>query len=204
MYKNNNNSNKKINYNNSLFLNKNIDECKTNDLLENSNSLIVSEKDETSKTSLNFYYPIKNKKLVYKSKIKPNYSLHIDLTGLSTSQITDSEFKREMENKLKEREIEEKIKNFKLNGGLYKNAFNHQKLKLLNNDFLNAISLNEKNKNDKNDNYKNDKNDKNDNYKNDKNDINNNNNNNNNNNINNVETDNEEKKRKKNDEKLIK
>ena len=122
--------------NNNISIISNTDESKTNEKNENTNSFI-NDKDEIKNSLFNFYYPIKNKNLVWKSKIKHNHSLHIDLTGLSTSQITDSEFKREMENRLKQKEIDEKIKIFKLNGGMYKNAFknNHQnkhKLSLLN------------------------------------------------------------------------
>jgi len=186
------NNNNKKNNNNISIISKNTDDCKTNDKNENTNSYIINENEEMKKSLFNFYYPIKNKNLVWKSKIKHNHSLHIDLTGLSTSQITDSEFKREMENRLKEKEIEEKLKLFKIKGGLYKNAFNnynhfHNKHKL---SLLNDYSSNTNNitnsiiENNNNNNY--------------------NNNNKNCNNVNNVNDNNDNHNIKKNDEKLLK
>jgi len=145
--------------NNNISIISNTDESKTNEKNENTNSFI-NDKEEIKNSLFNFYYPIKNKNLVWKSKIKHNHSLHIDLTGLSTSQITDSEFKREMENRLKQKEIDEKIKIFKLNGGMYKNAFknnqqNKHKLSLLNDYSSNTNNITksiiENNDNNKND-----------------------------------------------------
>ena len=145
--------------NNNISIISNTDESKTNEKNENTNSFI-NDKEEIKNSLFNFYYPIKNKNLVWKSKIKHDHSLHIDLTGLSTSQITDSEFKREMENRLKQKEIDEKIKIFKLNGGMYKNAFknnqqNKHKLSLLNDYSSNTNNITksiiENNDNNKND-----------------------------------------------------
>ena len=166
------NNNNLINNNISIISN-NTDDNKTNEKNENENTnSFINDKEEIKNSLFNFYYPIKNKNLVWKSKIKHDHSLHIDLTGLSTSQITDSEFKREMENRLKQKEIDEKLKLFKLNGGMYKNAFknNHphrHKLSLLNDNSSNTNNItnsiiennNNNNKNDIKDNDINKKND---------------------------------------------